>query len=113
MNNSFIDFIQYNSVCGRVAQSTIVKWPTTLAYKGSTQTCPWSFRMKLGTKIDSNMLIPKIIVIFAQWTCGRIYRPQKSQKIRAAGPGFDREIWKGGNYDNQNISFKVFGSADS
>ena len=38
-----------------------------------TQTCPWSgtrawhLGKALGTRIDSNMLIPKIIIIFDQW----------------------------------------------
>ena len=81
--------------------------------KGRLPTCPWSFWMKLGRKIETNMLITKIIFIFDKWTCGRSYRPPKSRKIRAAGPGFDREIWKGSNFDNQNILHRVFGGVES
>ena len=58
------------------------------ADKGSLPTCPWSFRMKLGTKIDSNMLITKIIFIFAKWTYGRSYSSKSPVKSRSRSTDF-------------------------
>ena len=50
--------------------------------------------MKIGTKIVSNMPITKIIILAVAVSYGASYRPVNFQKIRAAGPGFDRGFLK-------------------
>ena len=101
---------------GRVCHDLSVGWricQSNSANKGRLPTCPWSFWMKLGTKIVSDMLITKIIILAANLTSGVSYRPANFQKIRAAGPGFDRGFWKGVNFNFKNMDFMISQCAES